>query len=369
MNGSPQEPPASPFAAIYDATADSMRAEFNRLRASLTHSGTRGDAAEEIVRRFLEEALPSSLGVAVGQVVDSHGNFSGESDVIVYNAARTPMLFSSAQGGKQTVPIEGVIAVVEVKSRLQKKDLSQLVNHAQRLKNLERRAYIAQTIRSSYRLYDQQWEYLPALYSVFAFSSDDLYVSELNKMQTDTPLHQRVDNLCALDRGLALNICLTGHIDDPESVFSFGPTATRLSKLGEVSLDNPLLPWFAINSSVYAQSDCPPINIGLYVQDQLRLAATMPPGNAGDFRDELCRQMAEKLGVSVETVSKIGGTSSGPLSLSEVLGLVEPYRKGLFNPGTPEGAQMMESLSRLTSDERDSLSRQLASGDQFSAAQ
>jgi hypothetical protein len=45
MNASPQEPPASPFAAIYDATADSMRAEFNRLRASLTHSGTRGDAA------------------------------------------------------------------------------------------------------------------------------------------------------------------------------------------------------------------------------------------------------------------------------------------------------------------------------------
>jgi hypothetical protein len=319
------------------------------------------------VRRFLQEALPSSLGVAVGQVVDSHGNFSGESDVIVYNAARTPMLFSSAQGGRQTVPIEGVVAVIEVKSRLQRKDLSQLVIHAHRLKSLERRAYFPQAITPTYHLYDQQWEYLPALYSVFAFSSDGLYVSELNDMQTGTPLHQRVDNLCALDRGLALNICLTGHIDDPESLFSFGPTATRLSKVGEVSLDNPLLPWFALNSSVYAQADCPPINIGLYVQDQLRLAATMPSGNAGEFRDELYRQMAEKLGVSVEAVSKIGGTASGPLSPSEVLELVEPYRKGLFKPGTPEGAQLMESLSRLTADERDSLSRRLASGDQFGA--
>lgn len=112
--------------ALWDATAASMRVQFERVRASLSHSGARGGAAGEIVRHFLAEALPSSLGVAVGQFVDSFGNFSGQSDVIVYNAQATPMLVNSAQGSTQTVPVEGVVAVIEVKSRLQRKDLGQM---------------------------------------------------------------------------------------------------------------------------------------------------------------------------------------------------------------------------------------------------
>lgn len=108
---------STPFSAMYDATAASMRAEFERVRASLTHSGMRGDANEEIVRKFLMEALPSSVGVTVGQVVDAGGKFSGQSDVILYDNMTTPMLFTSAQGATQTVPIEGVIAVLKCDRR------------------------------------------------------------------------------------------------------------------------------------------------------------------------------------------------------------------------------------------------------------
>jgi hypothetical protein len=345
----------SPFVEMYDATADSMRAEFNRLRASLTHSGARGDAAEEIVRQFLIEALPTSLGVAVGQVVDARGNFSGESDVIIYNAARTPMLFRSAQGGRQTVPIEGVVAVIEVKSRLQKKDLTQFVTHARTLKSLERHAYMPQTIAPRYHLYEREWSHFPVLYSVFAFASDGLYVTELNQMQADTPLHQRIDNLCALDRGLAVNVCLTGTVDNPETLFSLQPTATRLSKLGEVATENPLLPWFALNASLFVQADCPPINLGVYVADRLRMDATMPSGNEAEFRNELYRQMSDKIGVSVEVLAKVGGTSPGPFAPSEVLELVEPYQRGLFTPGTPEAKQIFQALAQVSPNEREAV--------------
>jgi hypothetical protein len=355
MSESKEEASEAPFAAIYAATAESMMAEFNRLRASLTHSGARGDAAEEIVRQFLVDALPASLGVAVGQVVDSHGKFSGESDVIIYNAVRTPMLFKSAQGGRYTVPIEGVVAVIEVKSRLRRQDLPQFVDHARRLKSLERLAYFEQAKAPSYRMYDRQWQYLPVLYSVFAFASDGLYITELNEMQADVPLHQRVDSLCALDRGVAVNVCLTGSIENPDTLFTFGATATRLSKLGEVLSDNPLLPWFGLNSAVYVQADCPPINLALYMVEQLRLRATMPSGNEVEFREELYRQMSQKTGVSVETLRKFGGTSQEPLSPSDLLELVEPFSLGLMTPGTPEGVELLRTLAQVPPDEREAL--------------
>jgi len=303
------QPGASPFTAMYEATAAHLQAQFERVRASLQHSGARGGAAEEIVRAFLREALPGSLGVAVGQVVDADGNFSGQSDVIVYDAQATPMLFNSAEGGTQTVPIEGVVAVIEVKSVLQKKDLSQLVAHAQRLKAMDRRAYLQQAITTQRTLYEKGWPCLPVLYSVFAFTSQGLYVAELNDLQAEVPLHLRVDNLCALDRGLAVNVCLTGHVSEPDTLFSFQATATRISKLGEVTSDNPLMPWFAMNASLYVQADRPPINLAVYVQDQLRLQATMPQNTDTEIRDELIRQTAELTGIPLDIARKVAGVT------------------------------------------------------------
>lgn len=337
-----------------------MLAEFDRLRAGLTHSGARGDAAEEIVRDFLIGALPASLGVTVGQVVDSTGTYSGQSDVIVFDAQATPMLFRSAQGNTHTVPVEGVVAVIEVKSVLARKDLDQFVEHARRVKSLQRRAFVAQPIVNQRRLYEQDWTVLPIIYSVFAFTSDGLYVSELNRMQAETPLHLRVDNLCAMDRGLLLNVCLTGHVREPETLFTFSPTATRLSKLGEVITDGPLLPWFAGNASLYVQSDRPPIDLSIYVQDELRLGATMPSGDDEEFREELFAQMAEMIGVSVEIVRKIGtrrdpsadGAALGVgLSAAEILQLVDPFARGLFDCG-PQFRPLFELLSSVPSQQR-----------------
>jgi hypothetical protein len=365
------QPGASPFTAMYEATAAHLQAQFERVRASLQHSGARGGAAEEIVRAFLREALPGSLGVAVGQVVDADGNFSGQSDVIVYDAQATPMLFNSAQGGTQTVPIEGVVAVIEVKSVLQKKDLSQLVAHAQRLKAMERRAYLQQAITTQRTLYEKVWPCLPVLYSVFAFTSQGLYVAELNDLQAEVPLHLRVDNLCALDRGLAVNVCLTGHVREPDTLFSFQATATRISKLGEVPSDNPLMPWFAMNASLYVQADRPPINLAVYVQDQLRLQARMPQNTDTEIRDELIRQTAELTGIPLDIARKVAGVTGGTtsssqpgvhLSNAELLSLVDPYIKGFFVPG-PDSEALFHGLAAVSAEERETLLVQLlASG-------
>lgn len=352
---------------MYAATATRLQAQFEEVRASLTHSAARGGAAEEIFRKFLIEALPPSLGVAVGQVVDSHGNFSGQSDVIVYDAQATPMLFTSAQGGTQTVPIEGVIAVIEVKSRLQRKDLGQLVAHAQKVKSMEPRAFLPQSLTIHRTLYDQEWANLPVLYSVFAFTSDGLYVGELNSMLAEVPLHRRVDNLCALDRGLVVNVCLTEFTPDERQLqpqFTFQATATRISKLAEVTSDNPLMPWFAMNSSLYVRASRPPLNLAVYVQDQLMLGATMPMADTAEFQTALYQHFADALGISVELAHKVGRTITTPtdssgqptspppdFSFDEILALVDPYSRGLFIPG-PEGMELFGSLAAVPVEQR-----------------
>lgn len=351
----------SRFAAMYEATAASMKAQFEQARASLDHSGARGGAAEEIVREFLNKALPAALGVTVGQVVDADGNFSGQSDVIIYDARTTPMLFTSAQGGTQTVPIEGFVAVIEVKSVLQKKDLDQLLTHARKLKSMKRRAYLQQALTTHRTMYDKSWAQPPVLYSVFAFTSRGLYVGELNDLQAEIPLHLRVDNLCALDRGLAVNVCLTGHVNGPDSLFSFQGTASKISKLGEVLTDNPLLPWFAMNSSLYVQGDRSPIDLAVYVQDQLRLHATMPPDTDMEIRNELNLQLAEATGVPLDVIRRLAGVEDGTkpanppgvqLSSAELLALVDPYINRFFVPG-PDAGDLFRSLAEVPAEERE----------------
>lgn len=308
-----------------------MQADLDRLRAALDHAGTKGSAAEEIVREFLETALPRSLGITVGQVIDHHGNLSGQSDVIIYDALATPMIFSSAQGGQQTVPIEGVVAVIEVKTKLRKGDLDQIVNHAAALKSMERRAFSPQEFSVQHALYEQTWDVLPVLYSLFAFESEGLYADELNRLQADKPLHLRVDNLCALDRGLLVNICLTGHVSDPASLFSIRPTATAYSKLGEATPSNPLMPWFAMNASLYVLSHRPPINLATYVQDELKFDVTSSDFDH-EFRDLLAQQMADETGVPRGLVQATAEGKPYEMTPLDWLQIVEPYRRGLVKP-------------------------------------
>lgn len=86
-----------------------------RLKAAvlLGHGGEIGRAREQALRDLLGSFLPPSLGVTTGFVIDAHGGKSLQQDIIVHFAdyhARFEL------AGIPLVPIEAVIAVIEVKS-------------------------------------------------------------------------------------------------------------------------------------------------------------------------------------------------------------------------------------------------------------
>lgn len=92
---------------IMDGVSGQLKASFEASRIAFEHRLTKGEAIEESVRAFLRRHLPDSIGVAHGQVIDRNGAMSRQLDVILYDATKTPILFSDEAEGNRIVPVEG----------------------------------------------------------------------------------------------------------------------------------------------------------------------------------------------------------------------------------------------------------------------
>jgi hypothetical protein len=106
---------------VFNEVAQKMRSDLERARGALSHAGMKGASAEDTFRTFLREHLPRSLDVSSGVLVDVNGNVSRQLDVIISDANKTPVLFRS--GEDRVIPVECAYAVIEVKSKLDAKEL------------------------------------------------------------------------------------------------------------------------------------------------------------------------------------------------------------------------------------------------------
>ena len=97
--------------------------EVKKRQAELVrHNLEKGLGNEEALRELLRSFLPRRFGVAKGKVVNPEGEMSCQLDVIVYDALNCPNLFID-ENGNQILPIEGVYAVIEVKTTLTSSEL------------------------------------------------------------------------------------------------------------------------------------------------------------------------------------------------------------------------------------------------------
>lgn len=88
----------------------------------IKHKLETGLSREEAFRKLLKTFLPEKYGVAKGKIVNHSGELSRQSDVIIYNRLDCPKLFVD-DNHNQITPVEGVYAVIEVKSHLTKSTL------------------------------------------------------------------------------------------------------------------------------------------------------------------------------------------------------------------------------------------------------
>lgn len=99
--------------------------------------GLVGAAKEHPARVQLERLMPGGVGVGTGIIVDSGGHVSKQQDIVIYETL-CPVFSYNGSPEATYFPIEGVIAVGEVKSTLAKSELTDAIAKSASVKNLRR---------------------------------------------------------------------------------------------------------------------------------------------------------------------------------------------------------------------------------------
>ncbi|WP_316186312.1 MULTISPECIES: DUF6602 domain-containing protein [unclassified Bradyrhizobium] len=95
---------------------DEIQQKLAIARKSFAHPGTKGDASEQVWLDMLQAYLPQRYQAASAHVVDSHGNFSDQIDVVVFDRQYSPFIFKFQ--GQTIVPAESVYAAFEAKQAI-----------------------------------------------------------------------------------------------------------------------------------------------------------------------------------------------------------------------------------------------------------
>lgn len=243
---------------IFEEVSKQMLSDFEKSRSALSHAGLKGASNEEIVKDFLRQYLPRNLEISSGLVVDSKGGVSRQLDIIIHDAAKTPIFFQSAD--VRVIPVECVYAVIEVKAFLDKKELVKSYENMQSVKYLEKTAFFEPNspIMESKNLFGQEWSNWPIAHFVFAFDSPSLesVLPNLNGIQQEEAVHLRIDSVCVLSKGVILNQKTDGMLTAlPDAETSLAGSHT----------DNPLLLFYTLISIVLNQACMKTFNIHPYI--------------------------------------------------------------------------------------------------------
>lgn len=104
------------LSTILSTLHEDIQHRLRSVRATLAHPGTKGDGSENVWLDLLGTYLPQRYQVAKAFVVDNHGNFSQQIDLVVFDRQYTPFIFKIE--GQTVVPAESVYAVFEAKQTL-----------------------------------------------------------------------------------------------------------------------------------------------------------------------------------------------------------------------------------------------------------
>lgn len=99
-----------------------------RLSGGVRHDGEKGAFREFFVAELLRPMLPDHFGLGSGVVVEKSGRQSPQVDIVIYDRRLLPPVMLA--GDRGIYPIDSVLAVCEVKSRLMAKHYGQILNAA-----------------------------------------------------------------------------------------------------------------------------------------------------------------------------------------------------------------------------------------------
>lgn len=122
--------------ALFKGMQSQMESTLVLGRASISHPGEMGEAAEESWRKWLRAYLPKRYRVDKAFVIDSEGNISDQIDIVIYDGQYSYFVFQHEQ--VIYIPAESVYAVIEVKQMLNKQYIDYAGDKAASVRQLKR---------------------------------------------------------------------------------------------------------------------------------------------------------------------------------------------------------------------------------------
>lgn len=111
---------------------------FNRSSEQGIHPDEVGKLKENKIAKSIEAMLPNGVGVGRGFVFDSYGNISNQCDLILYEKNLIPVFVRDDNIEYSYYPCEGVIAVGEIKSTLNKEEFNSALLKLEKIKQMKR---------------------------------------------------------------------------------------------------------------------------------------------------------------------------------------------------------------------------------------
>lgn len=229
----------SDLKSYYIQVAQNLIAEAKQAALLVNPTGV-GTEREEVYREFLERHLPKTCDVFLGgYVFDVKGNASKQIDVIV-TSINTPA-FQLPNQSRSIAPLEGTIAVAEIKSKLDKANLcSALENFAAIPRMPDSKGIVSPQIRVP----QQRWTDIPykIILAYDAIEKERLYehIWEFYEVNGHVPLERRPNIIHVLGRYMVVRIT-----PDMRILESDGTPTTEPIKVGQYS-------WFYPNSDILA---------------------------------------------------------------------------------------------------------------------
>ena len=215
------------IAARLQAKETELRAKLAGARAELVNPGNRGDAAEIAVRDFLADHLPRTLEVGQGEVIDSEGGRSPQTDVVITTQDHP---FRYPPGDPGLFLVEGVVAFGEVKTRLTHAELDDCFRKGAKAKALQRLNFVGSEVFTN-DTDRRRWVEGPTPFFVFAFETA-LDPESLLRWIGGSGTPSAIDAVFVLGKGAAIDFA------DGEGSFRMQVETTGRSLSGWAWMEN-----------------------------------------------------------------------------------------------------------------------------------
>lgn len=221
---------------LLDALHSDLESRLNVSRRSFGHPATKGDATESIWLALLNDYLPKRYQAAKAHLVDSHGTFSDQIDIVIFDRQYSPFIFTF--GDNVIVPAESVYAVFEAKQTINSEIIDYAHKKAASVRRLHRTSLPIPHAGGTY----PAKEPAPILAGIVSLDSDwsPPLGGALTKALLSADNNQRLDIGCAAAHGVFtfVDVSKSYAIDSrgkAASVFLFA-LISRLQKIATVPM-------------------------------------------------------------------------------------------------------------------------------------